>query len=349
MPDISLLQPTVLRGIVEKFTAPETLTLLNKVPQTPWPFPTAQWEVVRGSRSVARPNVPNSEAHIVPRLGRSTESAAFIYLREKKVFTPTTLHWLRQAANNVSDLATTNAEAAVLREIGDLNQRFDNFAEFALWQALTGTLVIDDPSVQATIDYKFLASHKPAAAHAWATATPTQIVADVRAWKRLVQRDGRVSATEAYSTEKTIDYIFTSFASTGSSTDNLYAGAMLSDRMKDQYYSTGTLPSFLGLNWTPNESVYDATGAAYTLSPTDPGQEQMFIGDDKVILGDFTTNRPFELMVGPTADDEAPDGFTGKFAKTWKEKDPSARQYLLEWNILPIITRPEQFVSASVG
>jgi hypothetical protein len=31
------------------------------------------------------------------------------------------------------------------------------------------------------------------------------------------------------------------------------------------------------------------------------------------------------LMVGPTADDEAPEGFTGKFAKTWKDKDPSAR------------------------
>jgi hypothetical protein len=54
-----------------------------------------------------------------------------------------------------------------------------------------------------------------------------------------------------------------------------------------------------------------------------------------------------ELYVGPSADDEAPDGYTGKFAKTWKEKDPSARQYLLEWNLLPIITRPEQMIVAT--
>jgi len=33
---------------------------------------------------------------------------------------------------------------------------------------------------------------------------------------------------------------------------------------------------------------------------------------------------------------------TGKFAKTWLEEDPSGRQHLLEWHMLPIIERPEQ-------
>jgi len=344
MTEISLLQPLVLRGVVEKFTAPQSLTLLNKVPQTPWPFPTAAWEVIRGARAVARPNVPNSEAHIVPRLARSSESASFIYLREKKVFEPTTLHWLRQAANSVSDLAKTNAEAAVLREVGDLNQRFDNFAEYVLWQSLTGVLNLNFPDVQASVDYKFLASHKPTVSTAWATATPAQITADVRAWKRLVQRDGRVQAKQAYATGKTIDYIFTSFAGAGAT-----AGNLLSDRMKDQYYSSGTLPGFMGLDWSPQENVYDATGAGYTGAGSAPGTETLFLADDYVVIGDFDTNRPMELMIGPTADDEAPENFTGKFAKTWKEKDPSARQYLLEWNLLPVITRPEQFVYADVA
>jgi hypothetical protein len=339
MPEISLLQPTVLRGVVEKFTAPENLTLLNRVPRTPNPFPTAQWEVLRGSRAIARPNVPNSEAHIVPQLGRSQESAAFIYLREKKVFEPTTLHWLRQAgASSLNDLARTNAEAMVTREIGDLNQRFDNFAEYALWQALTGRLTLDYPDVQADIDYKFLPSHKPKVGTSWATATPDQIIADIRAIKRLIERDGRVKADEAFATEKTLAYIFTSFASAGAN-----PAVLLSDRMKDQYYASGTLPGFMGLNWQPQEAVFDAAGAAYTANPTDPGQEQLFLADDALIVGNFTANRPIELLQGPTADDEAPANFIGKFAKTWKEKDPSARQYLLEWNLLPIITRPEQF------
>jgi len=30
--------------------------------------------------------------------------------------------------------------------------------------------------------------------------------------------------------------------------------------------------------------------------------------------------------------------------KTWEEKDPSGRQALLEWALMPVITRPEQFV-----
>lgn len=344
VPEISLLQPTVLRGVVERFTAPESLEMLSRVPTTPHPFPTVQWEVIRGSRAIARPNVPNSEAHIVPRLGRSSESASFVYLREKKVFEPTTLHWLRQAANNVGELAKIRAEEAVLREVKDLNQRFDNFAEFSIWQALTGKLTLDYPDVQAEVDYKFLPSHKPKVSASWATATPKQIVSDIRALKRLINRDGRVNANEAYATEKTIAYIFDAFANTGNAAVNFHGGVLLSDRMKDSYYQTGTLPGFMGLNWRPQEAVYDAAGAAYTASPTDPGQEQMFLADNALILGNFTENRPIELFIGPTADDEAPEGFTGKFAKTWKDKDPSARQYLLEWNLLPVITRPEQFV-----
>lgn len=342
MPEISLLQPTVLLGVVERFTTPESLEMLSRVPKTPHPFPTAQWEVIRGSRAIARPNVPNSEAHVVPRLGRSSESAAFVYLREKKVFEPTTLHWLRQAAENLSDLARTRAEQAVLREVQDLNTRFDNFAEWMIWQSLTGSLVFDYPDVQATVDYKFLPSHKATITNSWATATPAQIVDDIQGIKRLIQRDGRVDAKEAYATEKTMSYIFNSFATTGST--NFGGAALLSDRMKDQYYATGILPGFMGLNWKPQEAVYDATGASYTSSPTVPADETRFLADDALVVGNFTDNRPIELMIGPSADDEAPSGFTGKFAKTWKDKDPSARQHLLEWNLLPIITRPEQFV-----
>jgi hypothetical protein len=339
MPDIPLLNPVVLRGVIEKFTAPEALIMLNRAPTTPWPFPSATWDVIRGSRAVAKPNVPNSEAHIVPRLGRSQESAAFIYLREKKVFEPTTLHWLRAPGQ----LAAKNAEAAVLREIGDLNTRFDNFAEWCLWKMFTGNLVLDYPDVQANIDYQLPASHKPTSvATSWATATPQQIVANIRAWKRLINRDGRVPAREAFCTEPTVSYIFDSFASTGAS--NFYGGTLLSDRMKDSYYANGVLPAFMGLDWTITETVYDSAGAAYTSTPTDPGAETLFNPDNALLIGNFTENRPFELMIGPTADDEAPEGFTGKYSKTWKDKDPSARQYLLEWIFLPIMTRPEQFV-----
>lgn len=324
MPDIPLLQPVVLRGVIEKLVTPANLIMLNRLDKTPWPFPQAAWDVVVGSRNIAKPNVPNSEAHIVPRLGRSQESAAFVYLREKKVFSPTTLHWLRAPGT----LAGDYAEASVLREINDLNQRFDNFAEFCIWRMLTGTLVLDFPDVQATVDYKMPASHKPFVGTSWATATPVQIQQDFRAWKRLMARDGQVAPKEVLLTEPTMALIFESFAR------NVGGLVLMSDRMKDQYFQTGTMDGFLGLKWTIAESVYQ----------DDAGLLNLYLPDNALIVANLDDNRPVEMMIGPTADDDAPPGFTGKFSKTWKEKDPSARQYLLEWIFLPVMTRPEQLI-----
>jgi len=323
MPDISLLEPAVLRGVIEKLVTPENMLLSSRLPKSPHPFPTAQWDVIKGSRQVARPNIPNSEAHIVAPLGRAQMAASFIYLREKKVFNPTTLYWLR-APGTVSN--KQNAEQAVLREVTDLNQRFDNFLEWACWAALTGTLTLTG-DVVASIDYQIPASHKIASPTTqWSTATAQQMVADVTAWKRLIQRDARVPAREAFATDKTVSRIFNAFATAGA--------ALLSDRSRDAYYSTGTLPGFLQLDWNVTDSMYDDTSGTPTL----------FVPDDTLFITNLTDGRPMEILEGPTADDEAPDGYTGKFSKTWKEKDPSARQYLLEWNVLPVITRPEQIV-----
>lgn len=328
MPEIPLFEPMVLAGVVEKMTAPESMVLTNRLPKNPHPYPSVVWDVIRGSRQVAKPNVPNSEAHIVPRLGMSQETASFVYLREKKVFEPTTLHWLRQPGST-SNLQ--KAETAVLREVRDLNQRFDNFVEWCCWQALTGQIVLDYPDVQATVDFQFASSHKPTVSTGWATATPQQIVDDVTAWKRLISRDGRVKAREAYLTDVTMGRVFKAFAAGSAS--------LLSDRSKDEYYRSGTLPGFLQMDWNIVDSVYD----------DDSGTPLGFLPDDFIVFGNFTEGRPMEIFEGPTADDEAPVGYTGKFAKTWKDKDPSARQYLLEYHFLPVITRPEQFVYADVA
>jgi hypothetical protein len=357
MPDISLLEPMVLRGVVEKFTVPESLMMLNRLDQTPWPYPTATWDVIKGSRLVAKPNVPNSEAHIVARLGRSQESAAFIYLREKKVFEPTTLHWLRTPG----EIAQLNAEQAVLREINDLNMRFDNFAEWSIWQALGGSITYDFNDVQASVNYGFPSTHIVTPAVAWvsglgaswttnqstagvalntgtpAYATPISMVEDVRAWKRLVQIHGRVPAKEAFATTVTMAALMEAWVHAGAGSTVNIPATMMSDRMKDEYYTSGIISGFMGLTWNTVEQVYESTAGNLTF----------FVPDATCYLGNYTDQRPLELLIGPTADDEAPDGFTGKFAKTWKEKDPSARQYLLEWNLLPIITRPEQMIVAT--
>jgi hypothetical protein len=355
------------------------LLLLNRLDQTPWPFPSATWDVVKGSRAVAKPNVPNSEAHIISRLGRSQESASFIYLREKKVFEPTTLHWLRTPG----EIARINAERAVLREINDLNQRFDNFAEWSAWQALGGAIQYNYGDVQALVDYKFPRSHFVTPATPWVTntalgyyttggataagagtnsgqpgqpttlgqaqtsltaaggtityATPVSIIEDVRSWKRLLAVHGRVPAKEVFATSVTMAGLMEAWVSATQASTVSIPATMMSDRMKDEFYSTGIMTGFMGLVWTTVEQVFES----------DLGNLTFFVPDGMIYLGNYTDQRPVEVLVGPTADDEAPEGFTGKYAKTWKEKDPSARQYLLEWHMLPIITRPEQMLVAT--
>jgi hypothetical protein len=364
VPDISLLEPVVLRGVVEKFLVPDSLTMLNRLDSTPWPYPSVTWDVIKGSRMVARPNVPNAEAHVVGRLGRSQESASFIYLREKKTFEPTTIHWLRTPG----ELAQINAEKAVLREINDLNLRFDNFQEWSIWQALGGGIAYNYGDVQAVVDYHFPTSHFVTPAAPWVSnpslsytagsgpsnlsspatnlvtgsatvsyASPFQIIEDVRSWKRIVQIHGRVACKEAFATSVSMAALMEAWVHAGAGSTVNIPATMISDRMKDEYFSSGILSGFMGLNWQTVEHVYE----------NDSGNLTFFVPDGQILLGNYTDQRPIELMIGPTADDEAPQGFTGKFAKTWKDKDPSARQYLLELNFLPVITRPEQMLVAT--
>jgi len=325
--NIPLLEPIRLNEVVEFLTTPENLVLSNSLPKLSSPVPFYTWEIIRGSRMVAKPNVPNSEAHIIPRRGRSSQTAALVYTREKKEFEPTTTMWLRQAGT-LSDIQ--RAEEAILAEIQDLNMRVDNMVEYACWQALQGVLTFPGPDVVVSpIDYGFLPSHKPFPGVGWDTATASQIAADIIAWKRLAERDARVPLTDAWCSTVTIQRIFDAWFRAGEG-----GGMILSDRMIDQYYSTFTLPGFAGLNWHVVEGQYD----------TDAGDTALFLPDDTLILTNLTYGQPMKIVEGPTADFGAPQGSTGKFVKSWEEPDPSGRQALMEYYFLPIITRPDQIV-----
>lgn len=343
---LDLLRPQVFNGVVQKFTTPETKVMLNRVPKTPWPYPTAEWDVLRGSMAVARYNVPGNEANIVDRLGRSHQNVAFATLREKKIFPTVLMRFLREpgSVNNV------NAARLITRELRDLSERFDNRVEVDIWQALTGTLPIHDAELGniGDVDYQFLPSHKPHPAVGWDTATPANIVADIKAWKKLILRDGQVPVQEAWTSTDVLDYIFNSFATKGDAGTNFPAAALLSDRMKDNFYTTGTLPGFMGLNWNINENTYDPSGSAYTGNPVTPSVNSgatPFLNYNSLIIGNFTDNKPVELYEGLITDERAPINYTGRFAKNWQDEDPSELQYLLTYSYLPVISRPEQFVS----
>lgn len=347
MPDISLLEPLVLNGVVQKFNAPQNLKLLNTVSSVPSSAPDyAIWDVEKGSRQLATFNTPGAEATLVDQLGRSQESARMAYVRLKKNFQPQIIKWLREPGS----VNTTNAERLVMNELQDLSGRIDRLQEQLLWNALRGSSTITYPDGNTvTVNYGFPSSHLVSPGTAWTTATPTQIVHDIVAWKRLITTHGQVDATTAYCSQLTVQKIFDAFAAnatatitTGTGVASAPMGGMLSDRMKDAYYSNSILPGFMGLDWnTVDQSYTDGTG---TLT--------RFVGDGtasnaEVFIGNYVDQKPIEVLLGKSADDSAPDGMYGKFTKTWKTEDPSGRKVLMELHFLPVVYRPEQFIYCS--
>lgn len=327
MPEISLLNPTVLNGVIEQLEYPDSflgMQLLGGAQPNPWPV--AEWDVIASNKEIAQPGIPNTEAKVVARLGVGKRTASMVYLREKKIFKPTTLHWLRTPGQ----LAAKNAEGAVMREIEDLDRRFMAFAEWTFWQMLTGTLTLDYADVKATVDYLIDVSHKTTVSTAWSTVATADVIGDVAAWKTLVQEDAAgATVRNAYLNSTTFDSVY----------NNAAIQAMFSDRLKDQYLSTGAVSGLLGLAWTTYDSTYVDSALA----------TQKYIADERVVLIADNPRDPFFLMEGPSADHEAPSGQIGKFAKSWVEPDPSARQYLEEWHFLPILERPDQIVYADVS
>src|SRR5215470_7706792 len=118
MPEISLLQPTVLNGFVRRKPFPQNLLGLSLMgARTGYPFPNWAYDIVQGNQLMSKPNVPNQEAHIRPQSGVGSVAGSFIYMRDKKVFTPTTIHWLRTP----SELARSNAEQVEAQEVSNLD------------------------------------------------------------------------------------------------------------------------------------------------------------------------------------------------------------------------------------
>lgn len=324
---LAILNPIVLNGVLNEWTAPESFMGQQMFPREAHPFPAVAYDVIRGSRQVATYNVPNAEAHIVAPMKVGKVTFEFLYTREKKVLEPTTLHWLRTPGT----LAQKNAEAAVTREMMDLNLRNERLVEFSIWQALSGELVIDTERLQVTVDMKFGATHKPTAAKGW-DQPDADIIGDVLAWKRLIAEDALATATRVYVNSKTIEHIVR----------NTGVRELMSEGMKARYLTDGVIPNLLGMDWIINDAIYHAD---------DQGTIAYYVPDGVAIFvapNNSDGSPAFALLDGPSADDDAPPGTTGRFAKTWKEPDPSARQILVERTWFPAIKYPDNVVYAKV-
>ena len=309
MPDLEILKQTVLTGIIQKFVAPPENIGRSLFSVVSHPETVAEWDVIKGSRQRGAPTLPNREGKLVNPLGVGKRSASFIYFREKKAFEPTTLRWLRTPG----ELARANAEAAVRREVTDLNQRLERLVESYCWDALKGTITINETDVKATVDMGFDSSHKPTAGTLWSDTLNADIIGDVKAWKKILVEDSGYPATDVYANSTTMEYAY----------QNDGLRELWTDKRKDQYFEDGEV----------------------TVRPLCGAKD---INDGYIIMLSGAS-RPFELIEGPSADHDAPNGHTGKFSKSWIDRDPSAQFVLLEYHFLPIVKYVDQVIYAQVA
>ena len=326
MAELEILTPEVLTGIIEKYTAPPGNLGQSIFKRIPHPYSVAKWDVIQGNRYRATPTLPNREGRLVSHLGVGQKTASFIYVREKKAFEPTTLRWLREPGQ----LARANAEAAIRRELNDLNLRVERLVESYCWEALSGTIVVSyDDGSSVSIDLGLATSHKPTAATLWSNTSNSDVIGDVKAWKRLIEQDSGYNATDVYLTSTVMEYVY----------KNATIKGLFSERHKEQYLTKGEITDFLGLNWHVYDKGYVNASDTFV----------SYIATDHIIMIAKDAPGAFELLEGLSADEDAPRNHTGKFSKSWVEKDPSARFVLVEYNFIPVIKLVDAVVYAKVA
>jgi len=333
MPEISLLKQNVLTGLIEKYVAPPESVGRNLFKNKSHPFTEAKWDVIKGSRERSQPTLPNREAKIVSQLGVGQKTASFIYVREKKAFEPTTIRWLREPG----EMARANAEATVRRETKDLNQRLERLEESYCWEALQGTITIDEVDVQATISMGIDATHIVTSTVKWDNAITGSdpaldyydgdIIGDIYTWRKLIRQDTGFDATDIYLPGDVMEYVYR----------NHFIKSLFSEKHKWQYLQSSVIEGLLGLNWHVFDGGYEEP-------------EDTFVPyiDAKKLIMMAKGGNPFQMLQGLSADHDAPKNHTGKFSKSWQTKDPSARFFLIEENFLPIIQRPDNLIVATV-
>ena len=348
----NIFEPVVFQEMVNALEPAQGLLLLNSTKTETSDSMNIGWDIHFGAASTVAPlNVPNSKATLAPRQGakRNQGIASLAYVRHGDRFEFTNSQFLKDPSTPLDSGVIQNGEEKVAEQVKLVADSIDNTKEIALWSAIRGnynyTSQLTGP---VSVDYKFRASHKivlPVGAQ-WdnpALVDFRTIINNIRAAKRVIEVDGGVPVLEVFASRQTLDLLLDAWqrAMLNSSTPEKF----LSDRMISEYMSTGKITGdFMGVNtWTAvdeNIPLIKEDGSIEVTSNIPHGT---------LVLANRTANNALKMVIGPSADFDAPRGHTGRFAKTWLDSDPTGRQFLIEESFLPIITRPDQFATVKVA
>jgi len=325
--ELDILNYQVMTKTVGEFQHPN-LVLTARFPDEIIDGIQARWDVLKPSRQKAGFRVPNQAASKLDLMSIDTKGATCLLMNLEKALDEGALGWLREPGTAEQN----NARALITREQADLEARIAYTVEWAVSQALSGSLTVSVGGVNRTIDYGVDATHKPTAATSWATAT-TDIPDDVGAWAELIEKDSGYAAADAYVNRNTMAYIIKN-----TKVQNLLGQGTV----REQVAESGYITHFMGLDWhVYNAGYIDANG-----------DFQRFIPDDKVVI--LPRENAFGRLqlgsqmipVGSGSNDLVK--VFGAFSYAVVQTNPPGVNLYVGKNFLPVLTLPDAVVYADV-
>jgi hypothetical protein len=305
--------------LVRKFPTPQFIGA-QLFPEKSIISNTAEWDEIHQNRDIASYTNPDAEANIVDRRGVLHKTATVATIREKKNLSGSTMAWLRRPGTE----NTQYGEEAVRDELAELNNRIERRRELSRWQALTGTLTVDEAGTKFTVDYGIAVAHKPTVGTTWSDVS-ADIITDLNDWKKLIREDSGEEPTTVYLHETVMGHMIR----------NTGIQALMGEQLKTQILQNGYITKVLNLTFVVYSAGYVPSGGSFT----------PFIDEAYIIM---TTGSKFGMeLVAPSIDPKS--GFRpGKFSKSYQQEDPAGVTVLVEVNSLPVITKVENIVYAKV-
>jgi len=345
MPALNIFNWTSLTEAVNKITPPKTF-VLDKLfaPRTKQHYTkTIQVDLKIGNRKMAPFVKRTSGAHVVSLMSKESHIIEAPSIRLKKGLTADELYTLRPEGESIyvgnGQTVKTATERKVAEELAELKDMVTRRMEWMACQALSGGYKVTQDDIEFEIDFNMPNDNKPAlvAGALWSAPSTADPLADIRAWKLVVQNARGVVPTMAIArTEVITAMLNVSSVRTALDNRNFNSGAINLNNGLSEIGVTliGVLEGVEIYEY--NENFVSDLGVVSPMIPA----------DRFIMVSPQSDNR---LHFGSIDDFDVPQ-YIGLpfFSKSWEEKDPSVRWLLVASSPLPVTHEPETIVYAKV-
>lgn len=286
------------------------------------------YDISKASRDVAAPSSPGAPSKRVALTRAGQKSGRCIHSKEHKPLDGDRLANVRAMGSR----ERVKLQTYIAGELLDLTRRRARLRELAVSQMLTGTMVIDEDDVKATLDYSISSSHKPTAEASWAEID-TDIIADLDVWIDLIEKDSGYTPEHVWCNRTVMRYLM---RNTGVK-EYLGEGAY-----KAQVGQLGFIREFYGLTWHVYGKGYIPAGGSHT----------RYIADGKMALVPDPDPSWVNILEGSTnianiTAQELVEVF-GRYSHSLLEADPAGYKAMVGDTFIPILRVPDAVVYADV-